>query len=336
MDLFPNARIAAGFRHNMPSFGESATVWNVSGRWDITPNLFVRGSVGTAFRLPSAEELFALRSARQSQLDRQSRPGAGGEHELQCGHWRFVRHGEHVQLGNRWFLARRRQSHRRRSLTRSRKPTRSTTFRAPSKSAAWSSSPASTSARSSQDALSYPFNSSEVDGEQIERVPEQHRQFHDRLSPDEYVLRSDGSRPAMSATCTGTSSASSAGTTATTSSSTSAGASSSIRSATTVSISTSHNVFDEDYVTIGGRLIHGSAAIRSSSTIAVCRGHSCSVTPTRSSERWLAGGGRGRFSPAVSFSGSVTSASPAETVTPRACPAARQVSPHEKSQNGVK
>ena len=60
MDLFPNARFAAGFRHNMPSFGESATVWNVSGRWDITPGLFVRGSVGTAFRLPTAEELFAM------------------------------------------------------------------------------------------------------------------------------------------------------------------------------------------------------------------------------------------------------------------------------------
>jgi len=60
MDLFPNARFAAGFRHNMPSFGPSATVWNVSGRWEITPNLFVRGSVGTAFRLPTAEELFAL------------------------------------------------------------------------------------------------------------------------------------------------------------------------------------------------------------------------------------------------------------------------------------
>ena len=59
-DLLPNVRLAAGFRHNMPSFGPSATVWNVSGRWDITPALFVRGSVGTAFRLPSAEELFAL------------------------------------------------------------------------------------------------------------------------------------------------------------------------------------------------------------------------------------------------------------------------------------
>ena len=58
-DLLPNVRLSAGFRHNMPSFGESATVWNVGGRWDITPALFLRGAVGTAFRLPTAEELFA-------------------------------------------------------------------------------------------------------------------------------------------------------------------------------------------------------------------------------------------------------------------------------------
>jgi outer membrane cobalamin receptor len=58
-DLLPNVRLSAGFRHNMPSFGESATVWNVGGRWDVTPALFVRGAAGTAFRLPTAEELFA-------------------------------------------------------------------------------------------------------------------------------------------------------------------------------------------------------------------------------------------------------------------------------------
>jgi vitamin B12 transporter len=49
----------AGFRHNMPSVGPSATVWNVSARWDVMPDFFVKGTVGTAFRLPTAEELFA-------------------------------------------------------------------------------------------------------------------------------------------------------------------------------------------------------------------------------------------------------------------------------------
>jgi outer membrane cobalamin receptor len=54
-----NVRFAAGFRHNAPSVGQSATVWNVTGRWDVTPEFFVKGMVGTAFRLPTAEELFA-------------------------------------------------------------------------------------------------------------------------------------------------------------------------------------------------------------------------------------------------------------------------------------
>jgi outer membrane cobalamin receptor len=58
-DLIDNAKFAAGFRYNDPSFGPSATVWSVSGKYDISDALFVRGLVGTAFRLPTAEELFA-------------------------------------------------------------------------------------------------------------------------------------------------------------------------------------------------------------------------------------------------------------------------------------
>ena len=57
--LIPNLNLAAGFRYNAPSFGPSATVWNVSGRWDINNFLFVKATAGTAFRLPTAEELFA-------------------------------------------------------------------------------------------------------------------------------------------------------------------------------------------------------------------------------------------------------------------------------------
>jgi vitamin B12 transporter len=58
-DLFENGTIAAGFRYNDPSAGPNKTVWSVSGRYDVTGDLFVRGLVGTAFRLPTAEELFA-------------------------------------------------------------------------------------------------------------------------------------------------------------------------------------------------------------------------------------------------------------------------------------
>jgi len=59
-DLLPNARFAFGVRHNMPTDGEDATVWNFSGHWDIFENLFVRGNVGTSFRLPTLEELYAV------------------------------------------------------------------------------------------------------------------------------------------------------------------------------------------------------------------------------------------------------------------------------------
>jgi vitamin B12 transporter len=58
-DLIPNAHFAAGVRYNDPDVGQSATVWNLSGQYDISSTLFVRGAVGTNFRLPSAEELFA-------------------------------------------------------------------------------------------------------------------------------------------------------------------------------------------------------------------------------------------------------------------------------------
>jgi outer membrane cobalamin receptor len=54
------AHLALGFRYNAPSFGPNAAVWSASGQYDILGDaLFVRSSVGTAFRLPTAEELFA-------------------------------------------------------------------------------------------------------------------------------------------------------------------------------------------------------------------------------------------------------------------------------------
>jgi outer membrane cobalamin receptor len=58
-DLIPGAHLAAGLRYNMPSIGQDALVWNGSGQYDITKTLHVRANFGTAFRLPTAEELFA-------------------------------------------------------------------------------------------------------------------------------------------------------------------------------------------------------------------------------------------------------------------------------------
>jgi len=58
-DLIDNAKFALGVRYNAPSFGQSATLGTLSGKYDMTSDLFVRGQGGTAFRLPTAEELFA-------------------------------------------------------------------------------------------------------------------------------------------------------------------------------------------------------------------------------------------------------------------------------------
>jgi vitamin B12 transporter len=58
-DLVPGLNLAAGFRHNAPSVGQSATVWNVSGKYQAPQGVYVKGEAGTNFRLPTAEELFA-------------------------------------------------------------------------------------------------------------------------------------------------------------------------------------------------------------------------------------------------------------------------------------
>jgi vitamin B12 transporter len=52
--------LAAGVRHNMPSDGKDKTVWNVSGRLGVGMNAYVRGQVGTSFRLPDAYELYVI------------------------------------------------------------------------------------------------------------------------------------------------------------------------------------------------------------------------------------------------------------------------------------
>ena len=59
-DILAGANVALGVRHNMPSDGEDKTVWNVSGKLNVTNEAFVRGQVGTSFRLPSAYELYVV------------------------------------------------------------------------------------------------------------------------------------------------------------------------------------------------------------------------------------------------------------------------------------
>ena len=59
-ELIKNTTLAAGVRFNHATNADSGTVWNVSGRYDFTAALFVRGGVGTSFRYPDAYELFAI------------------------------------------------------------------------------------------------------------------------------------------------------------------------------------------------------------------------------------------------------------------------------------
>jgi vitamin B12 transporter len=58
-DLSEKATVAVGARFNAPTHSETATVWNLTGQYDVTGNLFARANVGTAFRYPDAYELFA-------------------------------------------------------------------------------------------------------------------------------------------------------------------------------------------------------------------------------------------------------------------------------------
>ena len=58
-EMVPNLKLAAGFRYNAPDVGEHATIWNVSGQYNFSDALYLRGEGGTNFRLPTAEELFA-------------------------------------------------------------------------------------------------------------------------------------------------------------------------------------------------------------------------------------------------------------------------------------
>ena len=59
-DLWKKGRLAFGVRDNKPSVGQSQSVWNLSGQYDVSQQFFVRAAVGTSFRLPDAYELFAI------------------------------------------------------------------------------------------------------------------------------------------------------------------------------------------------------------------------------------------------------------------------------------
>jgi outer membrane cobalamin receptor len=58
-EAIPNTHLSAGLRYNHPDAGQDATVFTVTGQYDFSDALFFRTTLGTNFRLPTAEELFA-------------------------------------------------------------------------------------------------------------------------------------------------------------------------------------------------------------------------------------------------------------------------------------
>lgn len=54
----PGTRLAAGVRYNKPDEADGMLLWNISGRHEFANETYIRGNVGTAFRLPDAWQLF--------------------------------------------------------------------------------------------------------------------------------------------------------------------------------------------------------------------------------------------------------------------------------------
>lgn len=56
--LFANTMLALGLRRNSPSNSAAKTVWNFSGKHQLSDTLYLQTNIGTSFRLPDAEQLF--------------------------------------------------------------------------------------------------------------------------------------------------------------------------------------------------------------------------------------------------------------------------------------
>ena len=86
-ELIENASFAAGFRHSEGT-GSNATVWNASGRYHFSDNLYAEGMVGTTFLLPTAEQLYAIETFEignpnlEAEESRNFNIGLGGQFEM--------------------------------------------------------------------------------------------------------------------------------------------------------------------------------------------------------------------------------------------------------------
>jgi vitamin B12 transporter len=97
-EMIPHLSLAAGARYNAPSSGPSSTVWNLSGQYDWPMGIYTKAEVGTNFRLPSAEELYANDPTRQERGSANLKPeeSIGGEFTLGT-RFDLVGHASHVE-----------------------------------------------------------------------------------------------------------------------------------------------------------------------------------------------------------------------------------------------
>jgi vitamin B12 transporter len=93
----PNSRLALGLRYNTTTGSADGTVWSFSGQHDLNDRLYLRGQIGTAFRLPDAEELYlrdcceAGNPNLEAEESRNFEIGLGGSTDGAAGlSWQFI------------------------------------------------------------------------------------------------------------------------------------------------------------------------------------------------------------------------------------------------------
>jgi len=93
----PNSDLAFGVRYNTTSGSADGTVWNFSGRHNLGERLYLRGQIGTSFRLPDAEELYLNEECcesgnpnLESEESRNFEIGLGGSSRSGAFGWQLV------------------------------------------------------------------------------------------------------------------------------------------------------------------------------------------------------------------------------------------------------
>ncbi len=98
-----HTRLALGARYNTLSDGGDRTIWNFSGQHDFSSSFYVRGQIGTSYRLPDAEELYLRDCCEQGNPNLEPEEsdnvevGIGGAADAGRGlRWQFIVFERHV------------------------------------------------------------------------------------------------------------------------------------------------------------------------------------------------------------------------------------------------